>query len=74
MSDQIQNSIEGHPKTSLLDIIKLFALTGGAQILVQAIGFISGIMVIRLLSPQQYAYYTLANTVLGTMVVLADGG
>ena len=60
--------------SNLFTIIKLFIVTGGAQILIQAIGFISGIMVIRLLSPQEYAYYVLANTVLGTMVVLADGG
>lgn len=53
---------------------KLIAVTGGAQAVVQAIGFLSGILVIRLLPTQEYALYTLANTLLGTMTLLADGG
>ena len=53
---------------------KLITITGTAQIIVQAVGFISGILIIRLLPVQEYAYYTLANTMLGTMSVLADGG
>lgn len=69
-----ENNITDKKDGNIINIIKLFVVTGGAQILIQAIGFISGIMVIRLLSPQEYAYYVLANTVLGTMVVLADGG
>ncbi len=73
MSESSNSTID-KKDSNLFTIIKLFIVTGGAQILIQAIGFISGIMVIRLLSPQEYAYYVLANTVLGTMVVLADGG
>lgn len=57
-----------------LEWSKLISITGSAQILIQAIGFISGIIVIRLLSTQEYALYTLANTILGTMLILADGG
>lgn len=53
---------------------KLIAITGSAQIVVQAIGFVSGILVIRLLPVEEYAYYTIANTMLGTMTLLADGG
>lgn len=53
---------------------KLLGVTGGAQLLIQGTGFLSGILIIRLLSTDQYAYYTLANTMLGTMTVLADGG
>ena len=53
---------------------KLITVTGGAQVIVQAIGLISGILIIRLLPTAQYALYTLANTMLGTMVLLADGG
>jgi len=41
---------------------------------VQLIGFITGIVVIRLLSVDQYAFYTLANTMLGTMAILANAG
>ncbi len=40
----------------------------------QLIGFLTGIMVIRFLSVDQYAFYTLASTVLGTMGILANGG
>lgn len=53
---------------------KLITVTGSAQVIVQAIGLISGVLVIRLLPTFQYALYTLANTMLGTMVLLADGG
>lgn len=53
---------------------KLISVTGGTQVAVQAIGFISGILVIRLLPTQEYALYTLTNTMLGTMILLADGG
>ncbi|MDF7810037.1 polysaccharide biosynthesis protein [Hymenobacter sp. YC55] len=53
---------------------KLITITGSAQIVVQAISFLCGILVIRLLPTQEYALYTLANTMLGTMVLLADGG
>lgn len=50
------------------------SITTIAQIAVQGLGFISGILIIRLLSVEEYALYTLANTMLGTMSVLGDGG
>ncbi|AWM34216.1 lipopolysaccharide biosynthesis protein [Hymenobacter nivis] len=53
---------------------KLASITGSAQLVVQAVSFACGILVIRLLPTKEYALYTLANTMLGTMVVLADGG
>jgi hypothetical protein len=53
---------------------KLIAITGGTQLFVQVTGFISGILIIRLLPTQEYAFYTLANTMFGTMVMLADSG
>jgi len=53
---------------------KLLGATGGVQILIQGLGFVSGILIIRIFSTEQYAYYTLANTMLGTMTVLANGG
>lgn len=53
---------------------KLISITGSAQILVQALALISGILIIRLLPTKEYAYYTLVNTMLGTMGVLADSG
>ena len=53
---------------------KLIAITGSAQVAVQALGFVCGILMIRLLPVQEYAWYVLANTMLGAMTVLADGG
>ncbi|MFT3919789.1 polysaccharide biosynthesis protein [Cloacibacterium sp.] len=58
----------------ILKWVKLFSITGFVQILIQVIGFIAGILIIRLLSVEEYALYTLANTMLGTMTVLANGG
>lgn len=60
--------------SKLLELGKLVTITGGAQIIIQAIGFLSGILIIRTLSTQEYAFYTIANTTLGTLAVLADGG
>lgn len=54
--------------------VKILSVTTVAQIIVQVTGLVSGILVIRLLSTDEYALYTLANTMLGTMVILADGG
>jgi hypothetical protein len=53
---------------------KILTITGSAQIIVQLIGVASGILIIRLLPTEEYALYTLANTMLGTMTILADGG
>lgn len=53
---------------------KLVSITGSGQIIVQVLGFVCGILIIRLMSVQEYAFYTLANTMLSTMVVLSDGG
>lgn len=54
--------------------VKLISITGVAQVIVQAVGFLSGILVIRLLPVNEYALYTIANAMLGTMTVLSDGG
>lgn len=56
------------------DWAKLLGVTGTAQVGVQAIGLLSGVLVIRLLSTDEYALYTLANTMLSTMVMLANAG
>lgn len=60
--------------TKLLELGKLVTITGAAQLIIQLIGFVSAVIVIRLLPTQQYALYTLVNTMLGTMILLADGG
>lgn len=44
------------------------------QALVQAIGFLAGILLVRSLEQREYAYFTIANTMQGTINVLADIG
>lgn len=53
---------------------RLVSITSLAQMAIQVVGLIGGIFIIRLLSTKEYALYTLANTMLGMMVLLADGG
>jgi O-antigen/teichoic acid export membrane protein len=49
-------------------------ITATAQGAVQVIAFLCGLLVIRLLSVEQYAWYTIGNTMLGMVSVLSDGG
>lgn len=44
------------------------------QIVVQILGFASGVFLIRVLDQNQYAHYTIAVTMQGMMVILADTG
>src|SRR3981081_4195676 len=44
------------------------------QAVVQMIGFLSGILLIRYLDQREYAYFTIANTMQGTLNTLADIG
>jgi O-antigen/teichoic acid export membrane protein len=53
---------------------KLITITSITQLIIQLIGFTSGILVIRTLSLNEYALYTLANSILATMILLTDGG
>jgi O-antigen/teichoic acid export membrane protein len=57
-----------------VNLLKLVSMVGSTEILLKGIGFISGILIVRLLPIQEYAFYTLANTMAGTLVVLTDGG
>jgi O-antigen/teichoic acid export membrane protein len=52
-------------------VVGNFALV---QAVVQVIGFLSGILLIRYLNQREYAYFTIANTMQGTLNVLADIG
>src|SRR6476661_7373361 len=52
-------------------VVGNFALVQSA---VQVIGFVSGILLIRHLDQREYAYFTIANTMQGTLNVLADIG
>lgn len=44
------------------------------QLFTQGLGMLSGIILIRTLSQEEYAYFTLANTMQGAMSTLADSG
>jgi O-antigen/teichoic acid export membrane protein len=44
------------------------------QVIVQVVGFASGILLVRWLDQSEYAYFTIANTMQGTINVLADMG
>jgi O-antigen/teichoic acid export membrane protein len=52
-------------------IIGNFAIV---QAIVQIIGFLSGILLVRTLEQREYAYFTIANTMQGTINLLADIG
>lgn len=72
---ELARSISHNPKyAKAFEWGKLITITGGTQVLVQLTGFLTGILIIRLLPTKEYAFYTLANTMLGTMTVLADSG
>jgi O-antigen/teichoic acid export membrane protein len=44
------------------------------QAVVQALGFAAGLLIVRTLPKREYAFYTIGNTMLGTILVLADSG
>jgi O-antigen/teichoic acid export membrane protein len=44
------------------------------QLIVQAVGLASGILIVRTLNQREYAYFTIAFAMMGTMNVLADSG
>ena len=56
------------------DWTKRLSAVGGTQALVQSFNFASGILIVRWLPTEQYALYTLANTLLSTLSAISDGG
>src|SRR5262249_30801299 len=44
------------------------------QLLAQGLGVLSGFLIVRSLVTTEYAYYTIAATIVGSMAVLADTG
>ena len=58
----------------LFHLSKTLSIATLFQAAVQALAFASGILVVRLLPVHEYGLYTIANTVLGTLVMLADMG
>lgn len=64
-----------HPKyDTIVNWGKLISIVGSTEVLLKLVGFISGIWIVRMLPVQEYALYTLANTMLGTLVMFTDSG
>lgn len=49
-------------------------VAGGTQAAIHLVTLLTGLAVVRLLPVQEYAYYTIVNAMLGTLLVLTDGG
>ena len=62
------------PSSTILSWSKLVAITGFTQVAIQGLAFVCGIIIIRFLTTQDYAVYTIANAALGMLLVLANGG
>lgn len=54
--------------------LNLLARFASVQLVIQVLGFVSGILIVRHLSKPDYAWFTIANTFVGTMAMLADCG
>src|SRR4051795_10888272 len=52
-------------------VVGKFAIVQG---IVQVVGFLSGILLIRHLDQREYGYFTIANSMQGTLNTLADIG
>ena len=52
----------------------ILARFASAQLVIQVLGFASGILIVRHLSKPEYAWFTIANTLVATMSMLADSG
>jgi O-antigen/teichoic acid export membrane protein len=53
---------------------RLLAGFGSVQMAIQILGFLSGILIVRYLSKPDYAWFTIANTFVSTLGMLADSG
>lgn len=74
MKDKFARLKENPRYGKLLHWGKLLSVTGLTQIVIQLAGLVTGLLITNLLPKQEYAFYTIANTMLGTMTVLADSG
>lgn len=54
--------------------VKILSKFVSVQLLVQFLGIASGLLLVRTLDKQQYAYFTIANTMQAAMNLLADSG
>lgn len=56
------------------DWMRTGVATAAAQGMVQGLGFLSSLIIVRSLDPREYAIYTITAAGLGTMTVLTDSG
>lgn len=61
-------------KNQLLRLSKIAGSTFFIQAFIQFVGMLIGFYIVRQLSIEEYAYYTIANTMLGVMTIIADSG
>jgi O-antigen/teichoic acid export membrane protein len=54
--------------------LNLLARFASVQLVIQVLGFLSGILIVRHLSKPDYAWFTIANTFVATLGMLADCG
>src|SRR5258705_1180628 len=66
-----QSSILPSPFRRRANILSRFVTV---QVAVQLMGVASGILLVRTLSQTEYAYFTLAFSMMSTMSILADSG
>lgn len=74
MSFYTDTNIKRQHKNKAFEWLRLVSVAGVTQTLVTGLGLISGWLVVRYLDTTQLALYGMANNILGTMVILADGG
>ena len=67
-------SVAPRPGTALRRWTPILVKFASVQVIVQALGFAAGILVIRNLPKQEYAFYTISNSMLATILILADSG
>ena len=63
-----------HRHRKWLGWFRVLARFASAQLVIQLLGFLSGILIVQHLSKPDYAWFTIANALVGTMAMLADSG
>ena len=61
-------------QTTLKRWVPILVKFACVQALVQVIGFAAGLLIVRNLPKREYAFYTIGNTMLSTILMLADSG
>lgn len=58
----------------ILEHARLLTGVGISQAIVQGVGFLSGMVIVWTLPPQEFGFYVLANTALGVISTVVDSG